>query len=174
SEHAGEQRRLRAVGEPGGKPLVEEPVPARQPPPARPGERRGEQAVRGAEAQRDDGDLAPRPTWRPSRGGREGVGRARQEHGEEIAHRQSEADAREHELPAMVAGRVGHGALYPLPAKRKSATMNANSSHEEPPCSSPSKRSSSVSATRATSRAAGSRPSCFSPPAWAGRCSSKG
>src|SRR5437899_1673530 len=41
---------------------------------------------------------------------------AHQERGEEIGGREGEPRRRQDELQAMVAGRVGHGALYPLPA----------------------------------------------------------
>lgn len=108
---AGEERRLRAVAEPRGERLVEEPVASRQPPPADPREGEGETTVRGGEHERDDRDPEPRAV-RHARGGEgEGVSGAGRERGGEIDHGDGEACHRQDELEPMVAGRVGHVAL---------------------------------------------------------------
>jgi hypothetical protein len=112
TERSAEERGLELVAEPAGEGLMEQPEATRQPVAADQPQRKSERALPDGDRDRDQRDLAPR-------GGRDARRRTRQrvrsvchEERDQVREREAEAGEREEELKPMVAGGVGHVALY--------------------------------------------------------------
>ena len=107
-----DQRGLQLIAEPAGEGLVEKSEAPRQPVAADQSQRKPEDALPDAEGERDQRDLSPSRGRDAGRRAREHLASVRHDEREQVREREAEAGERQQELQAMVAGGVGHVALY--------------------------------------------------------------